>query len=218
VLNKKTKLALKELRKFAVAHDLVEFGHLKENDEVSPVGGITLHKNRHDLFYAHGHANGRDTSFLLRNFNLGSTTAKSTQEYTWVIVKLKLSVENLPHIFIDAHQADNELYRHLIEILGTFTHVTDALREVNTSFSSHFHVFAKLDISFLLEKYLHDNLMQAMFEHYQGISFELAEDELFIYLDKNNLDSRMLTKMLEAGLWLSEQMEYAHAEVKGYKE
>jgi len=215
---KKLSIALKELKLFTKAYDLVEFGYIKSSDEISPIGGITLQKQRFDHFYAHGNTNGRDVSVLLREFGLSSTTKKSDETYHWVVLKFKLSVEDLPHIFIDAHHADNELYMHLIEVLGSFLHVSDALKPINPSFTSHFHVFAKLQISFLLEKYLHDSVMQTMFEHFQNLSFEMRKNEMLVYSEYSSINYQVLDKMLQAGLWLGEQMEYADAEYHGHRE
>lgn len=204
-----SKKELKILSEFAKNHDLVEFGDIKENDELNALRGVTFHRSVDDKYYAFGSTKDREVALLYRDFAFH----KDKTTYSWVILATKLKVYDIPRLFIDAHQADNDLYAHLIEVLGTMSHVSEAMNVNNPSFTDHWHVFSRLQDSYLLDHFLQPAVTQGLYEHYQNMSFEVDRDHLYAYIDASLLSSRKLEAMLSACLWLAEHFEYSDAQL-----
>lgn len=203
------KNALKILSEFAKVHDLVEFGAIKDSDEFRALKGVTFHKEVKDRYYAFGSTNNREVALLYRDFSFH----KDAKTYSWVILAAKLRAYDIPRLFIDAHQADNDLYIHLIDVLGAMTHVSEALHTKNPSFSKHWHVFSRLQDAYLLDHFLQDSITQGLYDYYQNMSFEVDKDYLYVYIDASLLTNKKLESMLQSGLWLAEHFEYSDAQL-----
>lgn len=200
-----TKNAIKELKKFAKIHDLVEFGQLLEADEVRPAGGFTYQRFRKDLFFSYGNTESRDVSLTLRDFKLASTVAGTQNHYTWVVLATRLAPGQYPSIFIDSHQGDNQLYIHLVDVLGRLKHAKAIFGEED--FTANFHVFASHQSSFLLPKFLSPDVRQYILANFAGLSFEIEDNELLIYCDASTATYVKLKNMLTACLYLADHFE-----------
>lgn len=208
---KKQKILIKALHEFSKIHDVVDFGHLAHEDDIEPLKGLSLTKDRRDLYYAHGNIEHREISLLARQFSLKSSVRDEYEPHLWAIMRIRLDVSDVPRIFVDAHQAGNDIYSHYHTLLGQLKNVDHIVKETNTSFSSSFHVFTELSRVLDLESYLTDTFMQNMYMYFQGISVEMHDSHIYVYSENSTVTVKKLTKMLDALLWLAEHIEYADA-------
>lgn len=202
------KNAIKELKKFAKNHDLVEFGALLHADDIRPAGGFTYQRFRKDLYFSYGNTETRDISLTLRDFRLASSVAGQQNNYVWVVLETHLPAGHYPTVFIDSHQGDNQLYVHLVDVLGSLKHAKVLFGD--TAFTSSFHVFASSQTSHLLPRFIDAEMQAKMLNNYAGLSFEVEGNELLIYSDASTVTFAKLKNMLDACLYISEHFE-AHS-------
>ena len=207
-MSSQIKNAIKELKKFAKNHDLVEFGALLEADEVRPAGGFTNQRYKKDLYFSYGNAESRDLSLTLRDFRLASTVAGQQNHYSWVVMSTHLTAGHYPSVFVDSHQGDNQMYVHLVDVLGSLKHAEVVFEDKN--FTANFHVFASAQTSYLLARFFDTDLKAKLLSGFAGLSFEIENNELLLYCDATTVTYPKLKNMLEACLYISEHFE-AHS-------
>jgi len=196
--------------KLANRYNLIYFGTIDQRaDEYQVTRGFTVSPTHQDRHYCVGSVRGYDIKIVDRNDAVRKPDG-SVAIYNWLIFAIDLHTrQDLPHIFINAHNYDAKpyeqffsVYRNMKEVIfGTF-------ENYDPDFSSRFSVYSQPSDSITIEKLFPNSVTRALGAHFWPLSMEINEGVLYIYSDDKKITTSLLETMLEDGLWLTNHLDF----------
>lgn len=194
---------------FADKLGLVYFGYVDQrDDEHRLVRGLTVSGSHRDNHYCIGSFDGYDITLVERTDTL-HFPGKPSKNHTWIIMAFDLHTKHdLPHIFVGLHSHNETFYSHLFTKFASFTKIP---LESYGSFSSKFlHKYA-----FYTEpsqfnqavQLIPPELANAIGEHFGSLTFEIADDCLYIYTEHQRPSGQLLDAMMKNGAWLARTID-----------
>lgn len=197
------------ISRFADKLGLVYFGAVdSQSDEHNVVRGFTVSSSHHDYHYCVGSVDGYDIAVVDRNDAVWQSDG-SVSIYNWLVVSFELHTkQDIPHIFISAHNHDPKPY-------ATFFETNHTMREINLGtfenyehdFTSRFSIYSQPSESIETERLFPASATRVLGAHFWPLSIEIQSGVLYVYSDDKKITSSLLDTMVESGLWLAKHLD-----------
>jgi hypothetical protein len=194
------------LRKFSNKIGLVYFGTVDQRaDEHDVIRGLTASTTHQDTHYAVGSYDGYDVSLVDR---VDIAPASPPKEYTWVILRVDLKRDTLPHVFLMPRDDHDHQYsphamasRHLMDI-------DDMLSPPrHDDFGRRYRMYAKSTNAQTIDEGLPPAITQVIAARFWPHAVEIWDGKLYVYLTEHRLNETVLGATLDAALWLAEALD-----------
>lgn len=188
----------------------IYFGTIDQRaDEYQVTRGFTVSPTHQDRHYCVGSAKGYDVKIVDRNDAVYKPN-NSIAIYNWLIVAIDLhTMQDLPHIFINAHNHDLKPYESFFSVFRNMKEVSlGTFEDYDADFSSRFSIYAQPSDSIEVERLFPNSATRVLGAHFWPLSMEISEGVLYVYSDDKNVTTSLLDTMLEDGLWLANHLDY----------
>lgn len=211
IQQRQTKIVYKEI---CERYDLVYFGSVNQHeDEHEMVRGVTLSTTHHDMHYCVGSVQGRDVIILRRTDDIALAN-KPAKTYSWNILQVDLRNTQLPHTLLDAHHHDEDFYTHLFTKFIRLTKADSSLFENHDNqFSKSFSLYTPPDSLDVQSTLLPPDTTAVIGHHFAHFDYEFFQDRLIVYAPDRKATVQLLEKMLNAGVWLANELEHNFANI-----
>lgn len=200
----------RSILKFANKYNLIYFGTIDQHtDEYQVTRGFTVSPTHQDRHYCVGSVKNYDIKIVDRNDAVWRQD-NSVSIRNWLIVAIDLHTrQDLPHIFINAHNHDPKLYESFFSIFRNMKEVVfGTFENYDSDFSSRFSVYSQPSDSIEIEKLFPNSVTRVLSAHFWPLSLEISEGVLYVYSDDKKVTLSLLETMLEDGLWLANHLDY----------
>lgn len=196
------------IMKFAEKLGFVYFGSVDQHhDDHHIVKGLTVSSSHDDAHYSVGSFDGYDVSIVDRIDTIKKPNGKPIT-HSWIIVEIDLHNNDIPHVFVGAHDHSDSAYEKLFTAfpalqpvpLGTFEQYPD-------EFTKRYSLFGMPAQFITIEKYFNAELTRTIAAHFWPYSFEVTDGALYVYADNQIVSMHLLDSMLKNALWLAEQLD-----------
>ena len=196
-------------KRFADDNHFIYFGRITASDEeYRPVLGLSASTGFRDDHYTVGTADDHDVVLLDRKNTVHSSHGRSVA-HRWLIAEITLERLDLPHLFLDFHQADENYYDELLTTLGRFQDITYLFEGYHPEFTQRCKVFGFIQQHGQIADVLRPELIAALgHEHYQ-FDYEMEGHKLYVYASDSEPSERLLESMVRVGLWFAAQLSEA---------
>lgn len=200
------KLATKRIiEKLADELGMVYFGYVDQrDDEHRLVRGFTMSSSHGDHHYTVGTYKNYDTSLVIRRDAIEYGDKRISDHY-WTIMTFDLHTPfELPHFHILHHRRKEQL-------IAKFTQLSEMPRESFTGHEPRFFDF--YTIYGRLEKLqehcdlITPSMTRTIFDNFEGMSVEVFENTVYLYLTSKHPTRPELERMLRSGIWLSQALD-----------
>ena len=195
--------------KFATKAGLLYFGSVDQNsDEHQIVRGFTVSASHQDNHYCIGTINGYNVTFVDRSDVVWEADG-SMAVHNWSIMAFELHTkQDLPHIFIGAHNHDSKPYNMFFTTFPTIKEVhLGTFKDYSTEFTSRFSLYSRPNMAIKTEHLFPASTTRVMSTHFWPLSAEQNDHILYIYSTNQKITSHLLDTMLENGLWLAAHLD-----------
>lgn len=200
------KLATKRvIQKFADELGMVYFGYVDQrDDEHRLVRGFTMSSSHGDHHYTVGTYKTYDISLVTRRDAMRYPD-KRIKDHYWTIMTFDLkTVFELPHFHILHH-------RRKEQFIAKFTQLSEMPRQ---SFVGHeprffdlYTIYGKLGQLQEHCQLITPLMTRSILESFNGMSVEVYENTLYVYLTTKHPTRPELERMLRSGIWLSQALD-----------
>lgn len=199
------------IMKFAEKLGFVYFGSVDQHhDDHHIIRGLTVSASHEDAHYSVGSFDGYDVSIVDR-IDTVKNAAGNSRTHTWLIVEIDLHNNDIPHLFVGAHDHSDTAYAKLFTAFPALTKIPlGTFEEYPEEFTKRYSMFGMGSQFLTLEKYLNAETTRTVAAHFWPLSFEIFEGALYVYSDSNTLSSHLLDTMIKNALWLAEQLDNTH--------
>lgn len=196
------------ITRFAQKFSFVYFGHVDQHDdEHHVVSGLTVSSSHQDEHYCVGSFDGYDVSFVDR-YDILETPHKPLRTHRWIIFEIDLHNNDLPHIFLGAHNHRDSSYAKLFTAVPSFQPIPlGTLESHSDEFTNRYSLFASAAQFIEVERLFTAEVTRTIAAHFWPLAAEVYRGSLFIYADNSTLSSNLLETMLKNGLWLARQLD-----------
>ncbi len=190
---------------FAEQVGLVYFGYVDQrDDEHRLIRGHTVSQTHQDNHYCIGTVRGYDVMLALRNDVVRLPNGKDARCH-WLIYTIDLHAKvDVPHCYIGHKSRDAVFaasYRQLQPLavggLGVYPH----------AFSSNYTIYGAATNAYVIERMIDPQVAEVLATHFQGVSVEVEDNTLYLYIEAERPHAAQLEKMLSNGLWLAEVID-----------
>lgn len=208
----KKRLTRGVIESFAEKVGLVYFGYVDQRDDDHRlVRGHTVSPTHQDNHYCIGTVRGYDVMLVLRNDVVRTRTGKEERCH-WLIYTIDLHVKtDVPHCYIGHRSRDNifaayyeQLHPLAIGGLGTYPH----------AFLSAYTIYGSATHTLLIERLINPQVAEVIAAHFQGVSVEIVDNAVYLYIESTRPTEVQLEKMLSNGLWLAEAIDSQYLQAK----
>lgn len=195
------------IKQFAAHHHLVYFGHVDPRDEdYELVRGATVSTTHVDNHYTVGSIEGRDVIIVERH-NKFAFPGKAPVMHRWLIMQIDLNQQDQPHIFIDAHQQNENFYDMLFTELPHFQNISHVFINRDPTFAKHCNVFGFPHHYEAIGRTLVPDITGPLVQQFRQFDYEIQDDRLFVYSSKTRPTLASLQEMARVGTWLAAQLD-----------
>lgn len=190
---------------FAEKVGLVYLGYVDQRDDDHRlIRGHTVSQTHQDNHYCIGTVRGYDVMLALRNDVVRMRSGKD-QRCHWLIYTIDLHTKvDVPHCYI-GHRSRDEVFAasygqlHPLAIggIGVYPH----------KFSSEYTVYGNATHALLIERLISPQIAEVIATHFQGVSVEIEDGSVYMYVEADRPTEQLLEKMLSNGLWLAEAID-----------
>ena len=208
----KTRMTGGTIARFAEKVGLVYFGYVDQRDDDHRlIRGHTVSQTHQDNHYCIGTVRGYDVMLTLRNDVIRTNTGKE-QRCHWLIYTIDLHTKaDVPHCYVGHRSRDDVFaasYRQLHPLaiggLGAYPH----------SFSGQYTMYGAATNSYAIERIINPQIAEVIATHFQGMSIEIEDGAVYLYVESERPNEAQLEKMLSNGLWLVEAIDSLYAQAK----
>ena len=184
---------------------LVYFGYVDQRDDDHQlVRGFTASSSHGDHHYTIGSYKTYDISLLVRRDALEYPDRRITDHY-WTIMTFDLKTTfELPHF----HILNNKRKEQFV---AKFTQLREMPRQ---SFVGHeprffdfYTIYGRLEQLQEHCQLINPGMTQGILETFNGMSVEVSENTLYLYLASKHPTRPELERMLRSGIWLSQALD-----------
>lgn len=196
---------------FAEKLGLVYFGYVDQrSDEHRLVRGLTVSAHHIDNHYCIGSFNGYDITLVERTDTL-RFPGKPSKNHTWIIMAFDLHTQrDVPHVFVGLHSHSETFYSHLFTKFSSLTkiplHSYDAY---DSGFLRKYAMYAEPPQFLAATQLIPAEVANAVGAHFGSLTFEIAEDCLYIYAEHQRPTGQLLETMIKNGTWLARIIDQA---------
>lgn len=190
---------------FADKYGLVYFGYVDQrSDEHRLVRGLTLSGNCRDNHYCIGSFSGYDITLVERSDTL-RFPGKASKSHTWIIMEFDLHTSvDLPHLFVGLHAHSDTFYSNLFTKFSHLTKVPLAsYANYDPQFLQRYAVYSSPSQFEATGQFISPAMAKIIAEHFGSLTFEIADDCLYVYTEHQHPTPQLLERMLKNGLWLA---------------
>lgn len=206
-----SRLHQKVFTQFAEKLGLVYFGYVDQrDDEHRLVRGLTVSRSHRDNHYCIGSFNGYDVTLVERTDTL-HFPGKPSKNHTWIIMVFDLhTTKDLPHIFVGLHTHNDTFYSHLFTKFASLTPVLLS-PHYDPSFAARYRMYTEPSQFNTVECLISPETAKVVSDHFGSLTFEVAENCLYIYTEHQRPTSSLLDTMIKNGAWLAHELDLAAA-------
>lgn len=197
----------REVKGFAEKAGFVYLGGVnKDSEECRLIRGHTVSHSHRDNHYTVGSLRGYDVYMVHRNDVLIIPKPSPEEKRChWVIFAIDLKAEiGLPHTYVGTRERD-EIYRSAYTELQPL--YLGASAHYPPKFITDYTVYGKATFSLEIEKYFTPQMASVVESYFDGASFEVEYNTLYVYLESRQPNQAQLEKLLSNGLWLAESID-----------
>lgn len=193
------------MRKFADDLGLVYFGTASERQsDVRHIGGITTSNSHFDRHLVVGSYKGYSIAFAVRRDSIADER-RAAIDYAWTILAIDLRRSPVVAPLQILNRAMNRLHGAKYSQLTSIP--LDRSSAQSTDFLRNFSIYGQLANRHFINQLLSDELLYSLGSQTAGISIEITEEKLYIYLDKKYPRRDSLTRVLNLGIWLAQTLD-----------
>ena len=203
----KARVTKRVIDRFADKIGLVYFGYVDQREEDQRlVRGHTVSATHIDSHYCIGTVHGYDVILLLRNDVVRLRNHKQARCH-WLMYTIDLHTKVDVPAFYVGHKTREQIYEakyssHKPLILGH-------LAPYPSQFTGHYTVYGNAARTIEIERLITPSVADVIATHFQGASFEVEDNTLYMYIESKYPREPLLEKTLSNGLWLAEQIDTA---------
>src|SRR5690606_29953651 len=173
-------------------------------DEHQLVRGFTMSASHGDHHYTVGGYKGYDVSLVIRRDALEYPDRRINDHY-WTIMTfdLKTSFE-LPH-FLVLHHKRKEQFVAKFSQLGEVPHESFVGHEPR--FFDFYSIYGKIEKLQEHCQLISPNITANLLENFHGMSVEVSDNTVYLYLTSKHPTRPELERMLRSGVWLSQVLD-----------
>ncbi len=194
---------------FDEAHNFVYFGYVNQhNDEHQLVRGLTLSPHHHDEHYSVGTVDGYDIALLQRTDTIGFPGTVA-ERYVWLIMQFDLrNAKDIPHMFVGLHAHSPAFYAHFLTKFNTLQKVPlGTFGMYERAFTDKYAIYTTPTASLSAERLFDQEITKLISQHFGNLTFEVADESLYLYSSHQRITKPLLETMLENGLWLARHLD-----------
>lgn len=190
-----------------LAEDLgmVYFGYVNQRDDDHQlVRGFTVSASHSDHHYTVGTYKSYDISLVIRRDAIEYSDRRITDHY-WTIMTFDLkTVFELPHFHILHHKRKEQL-------IAKYSQLQEVPRQAfvghEPRFFDFYTIYGKLE---KLQEHcdlISPAMSTAILENFQGMSVEVSDNTVYLYLTSKHPTRPELERMLRCGIWFSQALD-----------
>ena len=184
---------------------MVYFGYVDQRDDDHRlVRGFTMSSSHGDHHYTVGTYKTYDISLVIRRDAM-QYGDKRIKDHYWTIMTFDLKTPfELPHFHILHHRRKEQL-------IAKFTQLAEVPR---TSFAGHeprffdmYTIYGRLEKMQEHCQLLTPMMTQTIFQSFEGMSVEVYENTVYLYLTSKHPTRPELERMLRSGIWFAQALD-----------
>ena len=193
------------IRKFADDIGMVYFGYVNPRvDEYRLVRGLTVSSSHEDHHYTVGSYKGYDVALVVRRDSLRYPDARISDHY-WTIMTFDLHTRHeLPHIYL-AHKARRDF------LVAKYTNLAEQPADLSINYSAEakteYTIFGEPSKAIEVAALVQPNMLDYMAKQYRGMSVEIEENTVYLYLSSKHPSRQYLEFMMRNGIWFAQSID-----------
>ena len=193
---------------FAERFGFVYFGYVDQrSDEHRLVRGLTVSAHHRDNHYCIGSYNNYDVTIVERTDTL-HFPGKLSKNHTWIIMAFDLRTHmDLPHIFVGLHTHSDTFYSHLFTKFKSLTRVPLGSNTYARHFQQRYAVYSQPSQFYATTQLITPEVANEIALHFGSLTFEIAENCLYIYTEHQRPTGQLLDTMMKNGAWLAQTID-----------
>lgn len=195
------------LRRVAKAFDMVAFGTIHRDDDVTPIHGFTASTTHIDQHFTVGQFDGYQVRFVDRFDTIRLGTTKHHAQ-TWCIIEISLESKGLPHVCLIPTGNNAQEYQKLF---STHTHLqplnATLLRQHSTEVHGRFQILGPTSRMNDIERLLTSPLVMGIATKFWPHGVEIKNDTLYVYVTDHRLSVTVVSSALSSALWLAQSLD-----------
>lgn len=196
------------IERFAEKVGLVYFGAVDQrDDEHRLIRGHTVSATHIDSNYCVGTVRGYDVTLNLRNDVIVLPTNQE-QRCHWLMYTIDLHTSTDIPAFYVGHRNRDEAFRATYRPLRTL--MVGATGPYPAKFIEDYTVYGSATNALAIEQTVTPVMAQVIAERFDGVSFEIDDNTIYMYIENEHPSEAQLEAMLSNGLWLAESIDAAH--------
>lgn len=194
------------IRRFADNLGLIYFGYVdQQDDDHRLVRGITVSNTHDDHYYTVGTFKGYDMAITVRRDALYYPD-KRLKDHHWTIMTFDLHTKyELPHCYVGHHTVREELVAKYSQLspIAIYSYASGHQQP----FLNNYTVYARMVHSQVVAALFNPEITGIIGEKFADMSFEIAENTIYLYKSEKHPSRALLEKMVNSGLWLAETID-----------
>lgn len=201
----RTKLTQHVISNFADKIGLVYFGQVNQKDEDRRlVRGHTVSRTHMDSHYCVGTVRSYDVVLVSRNDVVRTRTGKQERCH-WLIYTIDLHTKHsVPHCYV-GHRSRDSLFAAAYQQIYPITMGNTS--QYPHRFLSEYTVYSTAAHTLDVERILPPSSAEVVMSHFNNASFEIEDGTIYLYIESEHPNEKMLDKLLSDGLWLAESID-----------
>lgn len=195
---------------FAEKTGLVYFGYVDQrSDEHRLARGLSVSASHRDNHYCIGSFKGYGITLVERTDTL-RFPGKPPRNQDWIIMAFDLHTTiDLPHLFVGLHTHSDTFYAQLFIKYATLAKTPlGSFADYDSDFINRYAIYIEPSKVHEAEQLFTSEMASSVLSHFGSITFEIADDCLYLYAWHQRPSSALLTRMLQNGLWLAQSIDH----------
>lgn len=195
------------IRRIAKAFELVYFGTVYYDDDVTPIKGFTLSTTYIDQHFCVGQFDGYEIRMVDRYDNVSLNTRKSDAQ-NWFIIEITLEHGGLPRTcLVPTGQSAKEYTRFFTSHTKFQPLNTTVFQNHSSELHGRFQIIASPSRTDDVERMLSTPIVMGIAARFWPHGLEIYKNKLYVYVTDHRLTRSMVSTAVESALWLAEALD-----------
>lgn len=196
------------IKKVANAFELVYFGTVYYDDEMTPIKGFTLSTSYVDQHFCVGQFEGYEVRMVDRYDSVYIGSGKKRQQ-NWCIIEVSLETSGFPRICMVPTGPTSQEYTRFFTSHTKFQPLNTALFQQHSSeLHGRFQILASPSRTHDVEEILTTPIVMGISARFWPYGIEIYKDKLYVYITDKQLSSEKILSAVESSLWLADSLDH----------
>lgn len=201
------------IRRVAMKFDLIPFGAIHPDDDMTPILGFTTSTTHIDANLCVGTHDDYSVRIVDR-FDIVKTSKALQHAQNWLIIEIELGrVTKLPHVTLVPTGKEAKEYHRLFNGLPYIHPLNTSVFQTHSNeLHGRFQIMARPIDAAKVEETLTTPLIMGIVAKFWPYGIELRDNKVYVYITDHRLSGAVVSQTLVSSIWLARQLDDAASE------